>query len=98
MKTIDEIKKDLGYIQEFYRHKHMIGDPAKVVYPKNFKLTLETYDGAASQASEKLARVYAGIYQGNKTQKQLAAEWDITEKYIQILHKRLLLFLQEQIA
>ena len=98
MKTLEIIIKELGYIQNLYRNKDFIKEPAKVIYPKNFKQMLESYDVAVNEAPKKLVRIYIGLYIENKTQKQLASELDITEKYIQLLNRQLILFLQEKVT
>lgn len=45
-------------------------------------------------APRPVRRVYRGLYENGLTQKALAADWGVTEKYVQILNKRLLLYLQ----
>ena len=49
-------------------------------------------------ASPEAKTVFDELYVKAKTQKAYAAERGVTEKYIQILNKRLLLYLQANVA
>ena len=69
-----------------------------MTYPKNFQATAEEYIAASEQAPKRLKTVFDELYVLAKTQKAYAAERGVTEKYIQILNKRLLLYLQANIA
>ena len=53
---------------------------------------------ALEQAPKRLKTVFDEMYVKAKTQKAYAAERGVTEKYIQILNKRLLLYLQANMA
>jgi len=97
MKTIEQIRKDLEHIKEYYTHKDMIGDSKNVIHPKNFSQTLELYTQAISHAPHQLQKIYNGLYIRTLTQKCLSLEMDVAENYIQILNKKLLLFLEQSI-
>ena len=66
----------------------------EILVPADIKRFVENYFRAIESASKPLRRVYRGLYESGLTQKALAAEWGVTEKYVQILNKRLLLYLQ----
>lgn len=58
----------------------------------------ESYLTVSEQIPKRLKTVFDELYVKAKTQKAYAAERGVTEKYIQILNKRLLLFLQTTMA
>ena len=66
----------------------------EILVPADIKRFVENYFRAIESASKPLRRVYRGLYESGLTQKALAAEWGVTEKYVKIFNKRLLLYLQ----
>jgi len=74
----------------------MIGNPKNVVHPKGFLQTLELYTQAVCLAPLQLQKIYNGLYIRTLTQRCLAIEMDAAENYIQILNKKLLLFLEQR--
>ena len=66
----------------------------EILVPADIRRFVENYFRAIESASKPLRRVYRGLYESGLTQKALAAEWGVTEKYVQIFNKRLLLYLQ----
>lgn len=98
MKSLEQIRKELKQIREAFRYGLKLEQFGCVTYPKNFKAMAETYIAASEQAPKRLKTVFDELYVHAKTQKIYAAERGVTEKYIQILNKRLLLYLQSSTA
>lgn len=98
MKSLEQIRKDLKQIQDAFRYGLKRGQFGCVIYPKNFQAMAESYLTVSEQIPKRLKTVFDELYVKAKTQKAYAAERGVTEKYIQILNKRLLLFLQTAMA
>ena len=97
MKSLDEIRGDLRFIREYYRFKKNMKYPFTVLGHGNYEKMIEGYTSIASTAPKRLVQVYEELYLNDKKQKALSIEWKVTEKYIQILNKRLLVFLQARL-
>ena len=67
-------------------------------YPESkISYSNERYDlikSIVNNAPRRIKDVFYGLYIDVNTQKQIALEWNVSEKYIQILNKRLLVYLQ----
>lgn len=98
MRSLEQIRKDLKQIQGAFRYGLKREQFGCVTYPKNFQAMAEEYITASEQAPKRLKMVFDELYVKAKTQKAYAAERGVTEKYIQILNKRLLLYLQANVA
>ena len=94
MKSIEEIRKDLRNIQVYYRNKTFFDNSFIELGRPKFLDTLEAYEKHIEKAPKRLQDVYNGLYSQGKAQKVVALEWKVTEKYIQILNKRLILYFQ----
>lgn len=94
MKSLQEIRDELKMIREYHFALSSAGNGAEILVPSDIKRLMESYSRAVKGASKPVRRAYQGLYERGCTQKALAAEWGVTEKYVQILNKRLLLFLQ----
>jgi len=94
MKSIEEIRKDLRNIQHYYRNKAFFDNSFVDLGRAKFLDTLEAYEKHIGKAPKRLQDVYNGLYIQAKAQKVAALEWKVTEKYIQILNKRLILYFQ----
>ena len=62
-------------------------------YLPNFPQLLAYYNAAIQTAPRPVQRLWQDMYLSgtNPAQKQLAEQWCVTEKYVQILNKRLLI-------
>lgn len=98
MRSLEQIRKDLRQIQGAFRYGLKREQFGCVTYPKNFQTMAEEYITASEQAPKRLKTVFDELYVNAKTQRAYAAERGVTEKYIQILNKRLLLYLQANVA
>ena len=60
----------------------------------NFIQLLVDYNSAIQTAPRPVQRSWQDMYLSgtNPTQKQLAEQWCVTEKYVQMLNKRLIVF------
>ncbi len=92
MKNLQEIRAGLKMIREYHFAFRSAEKGVEILVPAGVKRLIDNY----SRASKPVRRVYRGLYENGLTQKALAAEWGVTEKYVQILNKRLLLHLQAQ--
>ena len=94
VKDIKEIRQDLRNIQVYYRSKSLFDDFARNIGKYTFYDTIAIYEKHIENAPKRLQDVYNGLYKQAKPQKVVALEWKVTEKYIQILNKRLILYFQ----
>lgn len=95
MKTLQEIRDELKMIREYHFALSSAGNGAEILVPNDIARLMESYSRRVKDAPKPVQRVYFGLYERGRTQKVLAAEWGVTEKYVQILNKRLLLYLQK---
>lgn len=96
MKNLQEIRDELKIIREYHFALSSAGKGVEILVPSDIKRFMESYSRAVKSAPKPVQRAYSGLYERGLTQKALAAEWGVTEKYVQILNKRLLLYLQGQ--
>jgi antitoxin component HigA of HigAB toxin-antitoxin module len=95
MKTLQEIRDELKMIREYHFALFSAGNGAEILVPNDIARLMESYSRAVQDAPKPVRRAYRGLYERGCTQKALAVEWGVTEKYVQILNKRLLLYLQK---
>lgn len=96
MKNLQGIRAELRIIREYHFALSSAEKGAEILVPDDIKRLMEKYSLAVKSAPKPIQRAYRGLYESGLTQKALAAEWGVTEKYVQILNKRLLLYLQAQ--
>ena len=96
MKTLQEIREELKMIREYHFALSSAGNGAEILVPSDIARLMESCSRMVKGAPKPVQRAYRGLYERGCTQKALAAEWGVTEKYVQILNKRLLLYLQRQ--
>ncbi len=95
MKNLQEIREELKLVREYHFALKSAEKGAEILVPADIRQLMENYSLAVKSAPKPVQRVYRGLYENGLTQKALAAELGVTEKYVQILNKRLLLYLQE---
>ena len=96
LKTERQIRFELSVIKWYYtqlaqgKTNVMVSDSRL----PNFPQLLADYNAAIQTASRPVQRLWQDMYLSgtNPTQKQLAKQWCVTEKYVQILNKRLIVF------
>lgn len=95
MKSLQEIRDELKMIREYHFALSSAGNGAEILVPSDIARLMESYSCAVKDAPKPVQRAYRGLYERGCTQKALAAEWGVTENYVQILNKLLLLYLQK---
>lgn len=99
MKNLDEIRKDLKDVQ-FYMPRQ---DKFKLSIEMNYEPIVELKNKAnlyctlIKGAPRRIEDVFNGLYIQGNTQKKLGLLWNVSEKYIQILNKRLIVYLQSKL-
>ncbi len=96
MKNLQEIREELKLVREYNFALRSAEKGAEVIIPNEVKALLDSYAFVVKGAPKPVQRAYRGLYERGCTQRALALEWGVTEKYVQILNKRLLLFFQSQ--
>lgn len=94
MIEIADIRKNLHELKDCYRIieiRTQKNPKAKVVFMGEYLKIIEDYEKCMQSAPLRLQLAYENLYRCYKTQKQYAIECGITEKYIQILNKRIIL-------
>jgi len=78
----------------YYRNKALFDNYSNTICKYAFYDTIELYEKHIVNAPKRLQDVYNELYRQGKAQKIVAIEWHVTEKYIQILNKRLIVYFQ----
>ena len=96
LKTERQIRFELSVIKWYYTQLAQGKTNVKVSDSRlpNFPQLLADYNAAIQTAPRPVQRLWQDMYLSgtNFTQKQLANQWCVTEKYVQILHSRLVKF------
>lgn len=98
MLTLNKIREDLKEIRYYYSRKALFDENSRCVAPNAILNKARKYNEAVKTAKPILYDVYICLYVKNYTQEGLSVELGYTPEYIQMLHKQLLLFLQNKIA
>ena len=95
--TMQKIREDLKEVRYYYARKELF-DEAFAKIGKNKVLSkVEKYNQAVISAPPMLYDVYMNLYVRNYTQEALSIEMNYTPEDIQMLNKRLVLFLVEKL-
>ena len=95
--TMQKVREDLKEVRYYYARKELF-DEAFAKIGKNKVLSkVEKYNQAVISAPPMLYDVYMNLYVRNYTQEALSIEMNYTPEYIQMLNKRLVLFLVEKL-
>jgi len=97
MKELKEIRKDLKEIRYYYSRKDIFdkaigGEGVNAVIAKASK-----YNEIMQIAPPRLYDIYVSLYVRNYTQEGLSVELGYTPEYVQLQHKKLLLYIQERL-
>lgn len=98
MLTLKQIRDDLKDIRYYYSRKEAFEHGFRVIGESGIVGKAKRYNTAMQSAPTRLYDIYVGLYARNLTQEALSIELGYTPEYIQILNKRLLLFLQKTVA
>ena len=95
--TVQKVRDDLKEVRYYYARKELF-DEAFAKIGKNKVLSkVEKYNQAVASAPPVLYDIYINLYVRNYTQEALSIEMNYTPEYIQMLNKRLVLFLVEKL-
>ena len=95
--SLDKIRADLKEVRYYYNRKKVLDGAGQKVGLCKVVEKVKQYNKIACDASPQLYDLYNGLYVRNLTQEAFSIEVSYTPEYIQILNKRLLLFLQKKI-
>ena len=98
MLTLKQIRDDLKDIRYYYSRKEAFEQGFRVVGTNDIVGKAKRYNTVMQSAPTRLYDIYVGLYARNLTQEALSIELCYTPEYIQILNKRLLLFLQKTMS
>lgn len=94
MKTIETIKKELKQVKYYYQMYDLFANrPGTRIIPPDYVIQMvNDYGHRIFGASIRLRMAYDHLFLLGKTQKEYAKECGVTEKYIQILNRRIVNF------
>ena len=96
MMNLEELRTKMKRLKGYYDAYNMCSKErgfVRIITTKEFDVFYVWVNDAIKSAPKLLQRTYENLYALAKTQKSYAKEKNVTEKYIQILNKRLLVFL-----
>lgn len=93
---ISDIRCDLKDIRYYYSRKASFDMYKDIVGENKIVHTIKKYNEIMQSASPKLYDLYINLYVRNNTQESLSDELNYTPEYIQMLNKKLLLFLKSE--
>lgn len=96
--TLEQIREDLKDVRYYYTRKNIFDEAGRTVGVNSIVGKVIKYNEAIKAASPKLYDLYVCLYVKNYTQEGLSIELNYTPEYIQMLNKKLLLFLQKVIT
>lgn len=97
MLTLAKIREDLKEIRYYYSRKDVFDEAFRHVAPNSVLEKVRKYNEAVNAAPPRYYDLYFSLYVKNYTQEGLAIELNYTPEYIQMQHKKLLLFLQSKV-
>ena len=97
MKNIETIKSELKQVKYYYYvYELFVGKSGSRLIPPDYIVALvNEYSQRIFGAPIRLRMTFDNLYRLSKSQKQYAQECGVTEKYIQILNKRIVNFFYE---
>lgn len=98
MLTLNKIREDLKEIRYYYSRKAMFDECKNKVIGNSITEKARRYNEAVRTAPPRLYDMYMMLYVKGFTQEGLSVELNYTPVYIQMLNKKLLLFLQSKLA
>ena len=96
MIEIETIRKNLQDVKTYYQIREMYDREyprTKVIFPDELMKIVKQYDKIMFSAPLRIRLAYINLYHCFKKQKVYAQECGVTDKYIQILHKRIIVYL-----
>ena len=98
MLSLNKIREDLREVRYYYTRKELFDETFENITKNVILEKVYRYNDAIHFAPLRLYDLYVCLYTKNYTQTGLAIELGYTTEYIQMLHKKLLLFLQTKIS
>lgn len=95
--TLEAIRADLKAIRYYYVRKEIFDAATRIVGENGILKKVKKYNEAVQSAPPVMYDLYVGLYVNGYTQEAMSAELGYTPEYVQMLHKKLLLFLQKQL-
>ena len=92
--TLDQIRKDLKDIRYYYGRKHIFDTAVVDMRLNQLMAMVKRYNQAIQNAPARLCDMYICLYTKGYTQERLAEELCVSPQYVQIQHKRMLVFLK----
>lgn len=94
MKDIETIKKELKQVKYYYAMFALFANQknTRIIPPESVVNMVNDYGHRIFSAPIRLRIAYDNLYRLCKRQKDYAQECGVTDKYIQILHKRIINF------
>ena len=96
MIEIETIRKNLQDIKTYYKIAEMYAREyprTKIFFPDELMKIVKQYDKIMDKAPMRIRLAYINLYRCFKKQKVYAQECGVTDKYIQILNKRIIVYL-----
>jgi len=94
MISLEKIREDLKDIRYYYARTHIFDTAKSNVGLNKILDKVEIYNQAILSAPPRLFDLYVCLYTMGYTQEALSAELGFTPEYVQMQHKKMLLFLQ----
>ncbi len=94
MIPLNKIREDLKEIRYYYARKEIFDSAIGGIGLNAVLDKVKKYNAAVQNAPPRLYDLYICLYIKNNTQEGLSIELGYTPEYIQMQHKKLLLFLQ----
>ena len=95
--TLKQIREDLRAIRYYYTRKEYFDAVTQIVGTNSILEKAKMYNEAVKTAPPKLFDLYTGLYIRGNTQEAFSVELGYTPEYVQMQHKKLLLFLQTKL-
>lgn len=96
MISMDKIREDLKDIRYYFARKAIFDSVSVGVGLNQILDKVEMYNRAILASPPRLFDLYVCLYTKGYTQEALSAELGFTPEYVQMQHKKLLLFLQSR--
>ncbi len=94
--NLEELRKKMKKLKEYYYAYNMFSKERgfiRIVTTKEFDDFFAWVNETIKSAPKLLQKTYENLYVLAKTQKAYATERNVSEKYIQILHKRIIVYI-----
>ena len=96
MMNLEELRKKMKDLKEYYYYYNLDHEKpsfVRIVTTKEFDKFHKWVNKTIKKAPKLLQKTYENLYVLAKTQRAYAEERNVTEKYIQILNKRIIVYL-----